>query len=291
MKKYKKINLEEVIDIPNGIEIHEYNRKALEDLYNYYLTEKNCKIYYKNQDFLKYIDKNCIKIEPFDIDKHMKKMNRKINFEALKKGLLKSAIFLSLYACHVAGKDYVIHEKANITNSAVLLDNLSSDSNQDNITEIDTKILNNIDEYAKPNEDRYYNNTNPAYNLLDKTRVVDNVSMIAAMKYLNKNIVDIDNTIYSSTGKMSELTYLDENNYVKVYRTEKAYDDPKELISYVSTQFKRGEIHDIEYIGTYDVKTIEEIPTIYKYKEDGKIELKDSNKVLGKVAKKYLKHK
>ena len=35
MKKYKRINLESVLSIPNGIEIHEYNRKALEKLYKY----------------------------------------------------------------------------------------------------------------------------------------------------------------------------------------------------------------------------------------------------------------
>ena len=290
MIKYKRIDVNKVVNYPYEIQIGEYNAKEYEFIYNAYL-KRGYKLTYKNQDLLKYIKNLPKQYKTININGKDILISKKNYYAGYKRGIFAAALFFMLYILHVAGKDYKIHEEANAKNAYALIDELSIDTNNDDIPEIYTEVINYVDEYFKPSDDIYYNNSNPIYNSLEKTRVLDNVGYIIAMDHLNIGLIEIDGELYSKTGKVSEYSYTDTNNKTYIFKTHIL--DPEtaqiEFTQKLNKLFGKVSNYNIKYVTTYDAKTLEEIPTIYKYKEDGHIEKKDSNRVLGKIANNYTK--
>ena len=143
-------------------------------------------------------------------DLPIKKENkRKEKLIFIRKCLFRGLFPLALYGCHVAGKDYMIHEETNAYNSYAMINYLGNDTNNDGIDEINTWILNYVNDYFKPTENKYYANSNLFYDLCDETRVSDNIFCMIAMDILDYDIIEIDGVKYSRAGNVSEIHYTE----------------------------------------------------------------------------------
>lgn len=293
MRFYKKMDLSDVLSIPHQLQINIYNYKTFENLYYDYLNNRGVKLYYQKKDLLKYIDENIKYLDNYDAEEHIKKIEKQASFDTLKRGIFGASVFFFMYVAHVAAKDYVIHEEANTKNSYALASELTVELDKNNIPLTSTEVLEYIDSYYKPTDDPYYKHSNAPYYLLDKTRVIDNVSMIIALDKLNQDLIQIDDEIYSKSGQVTQIEINTINGNKYTYNTSKTYSnysiDNKELMNVLINKYGKDIIKNIEYKGTYSVKRFEELPTIYKSKKDGHIEVKKSNKTLGKLANSYIK--
>lgn len=290
--KIRKMEISELFNSKLILKKHHCFNPEWERLYYDYLNNKGIELQYHKRNLKDYIEeqkKSLFEIK--DQEEAKKEFNKKENLLFMKKCLLYTLFPLGLYWTHVAGRDALIHEQCNVVNSYMMLNDMSSDTNFDGIPEIDTSILEYINEYSKPTDDKYYANTNFLYNLSDNLRVLDNISFMIAMESLGYDIVEIDGILYSKTGKITEINYV-ENGEKKINCTSKTFDNNEELIEYLNSvsenlPYKR----EISNITTklYDVKELEDIPTIRKNKEDGTITIdKPLNRVETTIAMKVL---
>jgi len=287
MKRVKKMELSEYLNYDVVLERYHCFNQNLETLYKDALS-KNIVLQYHKKDLMQYISeqKSSLLDTPSEDELHneFKKKNNKL---FIKKALFRTILFLSLYSLHITGKNVKTQETSNVINSILMFNNLSTDSNNDGILEIDTELLNYINEYSNPADDQYFYNTNLIYRLSDYIKISDSVSFDIAMEKLGYDIVEIDGILYSRTGNITKITYNVENFRFIDYTSLK-FETDKEVRGYLSSIYGYEETDFMNITTSYnEVKTLEEIPTIKKSKEDGSVILEEpSNNIKHNLIKK-----
>lgn len=295
MKKVRKMELSELFNGEITLERSHCFNSELERLYYDYLNNKNIELRYHNKNLLKYIEEQKKSLLDYKShDENLKDFKRKEKLIFIRKCLFRGLFPLALYGCHVAGKDYMIHEEANAYNSYAMINYLGNDTNNDGIDEINTWILNYVNDYFKPTENKYYANSNLFYDLCDETRVSDNISFMIAMDILDYDIIEIDGVKYSKTGNVSEIHYTEclESQKSGVISSSIIFENEEQIQEYLKEKLDKknlGKSFIIDSVSTYEVELLDEIPTIIKSKIDGSIELKEPNKVMTMIAKRFIK--
>lgn len=281
------MELSEYLNYDVVLERYHCFNQNLETLYKDALS-KNIVLQYHKKDLMQYISeqKSSLLDTPSEDELHneFKKKNNKL---FIKKALFRTILFLSLYSLHITGKNVKTQETSNVINSILMFNNLSTDSNNDGILEIDTELLNYINEYSNPADDQYFYNTNLIYRLSDYIKISDSVSFDIAMEKLGYDIVEIDGILYSRTGNITKITYNVENFRFIDYTSLK-FETDKEVRGYLSSIYGYEETDFMNITTSYnEVKTLEEIPTIKKSKEDGSVILEEpSNNIKHSLIKK-----
>lgn len=287
MKRVKKMELSEYLNYDVVLERYHCFNQNLETLYKDALS-KNIVLQYHKKDLMKYISeqKSSLLDTPSE-DELYNEFKKKNNKLFIKKALFRTILFLSLYSLHITGKNVKTQETSNVINSILMFNNLSTDSNNDGILEIDTELLNYINEYSNPADDQYFYNTNLIYRLSDYIKISDSVSFDIAMEKLGYDIVEIDGILYSRTGNITKITYNVENFRFIDYTSLK-FETDKEVMGYLSSIYGYEETDFMNITTSYnEVKTLEEIPTIKKSKEDGSVILEEpSNNIKHSLIKK-----
>lgn len=287
MKRVKKMELSEYLNYDVVLERYHCFNQNLETLYKDALS-KNIVLQYHKKDLMQYISeqKSSLLDTPSE-DELYNEFKKKNNKLFIKKALFRTILFLSLYSLHITGKNVKIQETSNVINSILMFNNLSTDSNNDGILEVDTELLNYINEYSNPADDQYFYNTNLIYRLSDYIKISDSVSFDIAMEKLGYDIVEIDGILYSRTGNITKITYNVENFRFIDYTSLK-FETDKEVRGYLSSIYGYEETDFMNITTSYnEVKTLEEIPTIKKSKEDGSVILEEpSNNIKHSLIKK-----
>lgn len=288
MNRYKKMELSDYLNhdiVLKSYHCFDYN---LELLYNKALAD-NIELQYNKRNLLEYIKEekeSLLKHE--DRTEKMRNFEKKNNLLLLKKGLFRVLLILSLYSCHVAGKNIKIQEESNVVNAYSMLNNLAQDENNDEVLEINTEVLNYINEYSNPGDNKFFYNSNFIYRLSDNVQISDCISFDIAMDKLGYDLVEIDKTIYSKTGYMNKITFnINNEQYIKY--TSKIFDNEEEIKEFLISIYKckKEDITDIN-IDISEVKEIEEIPTITKSKNDGSITLNEPSIIKQKILSKFI---
>lgn len=290
MKRTRKMELSEYLNYDVVLERYHCFNQNLETLYKDALS-KNIVLQYHKKDLMQYISeqKSSLLDTPSE-DELYNEFKKKNNKLFVKKALFRTILFLSLYSLHIAGKNVKTQETSNVINSILMLNNLSTDSNNDGILEIDTSILNYINEYSDPADNQYFYNTNFIYKLSNYIKISDSVSFAIAMEKLGHNIVEIDGILYSRTGNITRITYnVEQKQYVDY--TSLKFNTLEEVKEYLSSIYGYEETDFMNITTSYnEVKTLEEIPTIKKSKEDGSVILEEpSNNIKHSLIKKIFK--
>lgn len=287
MKRVKKMELSEYLNYDVVLERYHCFNQNLETLYKDALS-KNIVLQYHKKDLMQYISeqKSSLLDTPSE-DELYNEFKKKNNKLFIKKALFRTILFLSLYSLHITGKNVKIQETSNVINSILMFNNLSTDSNNDGILEVDTELLNYINKYSNPADDQYFYNTNLIYRLSDYIKISDSVSFDIAMEKLGYDIVEIDGILYSRTGNITKITYNVENFRFIDYTSLK-FETDKEVRGYLSSIYGYEETDFMNITTSYnEVKTLEEIPTIKKSKEDGSVILEEpSNNIKHSLIKK-----
>lgn len=287
MKRVKKMELSEYLNYDVVLERYHCFNQNLETLYKDALS-KNIVLQYHKKDLMQYISeqKSSLLDTPSE-DELYNEFKKKNNKLFIKKALFRTILFLSLYSLHITGKNVKTQETSNVINSILMFNNLSTDSNNDGILEIDTELLNYINEYSNPADDQYFYNTNLIYRLSDYIKISDSVSFDIAMEKLGYDIVEIDGILYSRTGNITKITYNVENFRFIDYTSLK-FETDKEVRGYLSSIYGYEETDFMNITTSYnEVKTLEEIPIIKKSKEDGSVILEEpSNNIKHSLIKK-----
>lgn len=287
MKRVKKMELSEYLNYDVVLERYHCFNQNLETLYKDALS-KNIVLQYHKKDLMQYISeqKSSLLDTPSE-DELYNEFKKKNNKLFIKKALFRTILFLSLYSLHITGKNVKTQETSNVINSILMFNNLSTDSNNDGILEIDTELLNYINEYSNPADDQYFYNTNLIYRLSDYIKISDSVSFDIAVEKLGYDIVEIDGILYSRTGNITKITYNVENFRFIDYTSLK-FETDKEVRGYLSSIYGYEETDFMNITTSYnEVKTLEEIPTIKKSKEDGSVILEEpSNNIKHSLIKK-----
>lgn len=287
MKRVKKMELSEYLNYDVVLERYHCFNQNLETLYKDALS-KNIVLQYHKKDLMQYISeqKSSLLDTPSE-DELYNEFKKKNNKLFIKKALFRTILFLSLYSLHITGKNVKTQETSNVINSILMFNNLSTDSNNDGILEIDTELLNYINEYSNPADDQYFYNTNLIYRLSDYIKISDSVSFDIAMEKLGYDIVEIDGILYSRTGNITKITYYVENFRFIDYTSLK-FETDKEVRGYLSSIYGYEETDFMNITTSYnEVKTLEEIPTKKKSKEDGSVILEEpSNNIKHSLIKK-----
>lgn len=287
MKRVRKMELSEYLNYDVVLERYHYFNQNLETLYKDALS-KNIVLQYNKKDLMQYINeqKSSLLDTPSE-DELYNEFKKKNNKLFIKKALFRTLLFLSLYSFHVTGKNVKTQEASNVINSILMINNLSTDSNNDGILEIDTSVLNDINEYSDPVDNQYFYNTNFVYRLSDYVKISDSVSFDIAMEKLGYDIVEIDGVLYSRTGNITKITYnVEQKQYVDY--TSLKFNTVEEIKEYLSNVYEYDK-SDIMEINTScsEVRILEEIPTIKKSKEDGSVILEEpSNNIKHSLIKK-----
>lgn len=290
MKRTRKMELSEYLNYDVVLERYHCFNQNLETLYKDALS-KNIVLQYHKKDLMQYISeqKSSLLDTPSE-DELYNEFKKKNNKLFVKKALFRTILFLSLYSLHIAGKNVKTQETSNVINSILMLNNLSTDSNNDGILEIDTSILNYINEYSDPADNQYFYNTNFIYKLSNYIKISDSVSFAIAMEKLGHNIVEIDGILYSRTGNITRITYnVEQKQYVDY--TSLKFNTLEEVKEYLSSIYGYEETDFMNITTSYnEVKALEEIPTIKKSKEDGSVILEEpSNNIKHSLIKKIFK--
>ena len=290
MKRVRKMELSEYLNYDVVLERYHCFNQNLETLYKDALS-KNIVLQYNKKDLMQYINeqKSSLLDTPSE-DELYNEFKKKNNKLFIKKALFRTLLFLSLYSLHVTGKNVKTQEASNVINSILMINNLSTDSNNDGILEIDTSVLNDINEYSDPVDNQYFYNTNFVYRLSDYVKISDSVSFDIAMEKLGYDIVEIDGILYSRTGNITKITYnVEQKQYVDY--TSLKFNTVEEIKEYLSNVYEYDK-SDIMEINTScsEVRILEEIPTIKKSKEDGSVILEEpSNNIKHSLIKKIFK--
>lgn len=286
MNKYKKIELSNYLNCDVVLENYHCFNYNLELLYNRALLD-NIELQYKKRNLLEYINdekKSLLKQE--DRIEKIKSFEKKNNLLLLKKCLFRIFVILSLYSCHVAGKNTIIQEESNVANTYLMLDNLAQDTDDNEILEINTGLLNYINEYSNPGDNKYFYNTNFIYRLSNNIQISDCVSFNIVMDKLEYELIEIDGNIYSNTGYINKIIFsINGEQFIKY--TSKKFELEEEIYSYLANLYKCKK-EDITYISSEITKVneIKEIPTIKKSKIDGTATLNEPSikqKILNKI--------
>lgn len=286
----KKMELSEYLNGNVVLERYHCFNKGLEELYNNALSN-GIILQYNKKDLMQYIKeqkKSLLEI-PIgeEFDKQFKKKNNRL---LIKKALFRTLFFLSLYSFHVAGKNFQTQEASNVINSILMINNLSKDLNEDGILEIDTSILNYINKYCDPGDDKYFYNSNFIYRLSDYIKISDSVSFDVALNQLGYGLIEIDGIIYSRTGNITKIMY-DINGEEHIDYTDVVFRSNEEVKKYLSNIYDY-DVNDIlnVTISFNKTKSLEEIPTIKKSKEDGTVIVEEpSNNIKHSLIKKLRK--
>ena len=287
MKRVKKMELSEYLNYDVVLERYHCFNQNLETLYKDALS-RNIVLQYHKKDLMKYVNeqKSSLLDTPSEDELYngFKKKNNKL---FVKKALFRTILFLSLYSLHITGKNVKTQETSNVINSILMLNNLSTDSNNDGILEIDTSILNYINEYSDPADEQYFYNTNFVYRLSDYVKISDSVSFDIAMEKLGYDIVEIDGILYSRTGNITKITYnVEQKQYVDY--TSLKFNTVEEIKEYLLSVYEcdKSDIMNVN-INCSEVRSLEEIPTIKKSKEDGSVVVEEpSNNIKHSLIKK-----
>ena len=288
MNKYKKMELSDYLNydiVLKNYHCFDYN---LELLYNKALLN-NIELQYHEKNLLEYIKdekKSLLESKPHEEKiKEYEKEERKLFF---KQCLFRIFVVLSLYSCHIAGKNIKIQEKSNIANTYLMLNDLAQDSDEDGILEINTELLNYINEYNSPGDDKYFYNTNFIYRLSDDIQISDFLSFDIVMDKLDYELIKIDDTIYSNTGNMNKIIF-DINGEQFIKYTSQEFESDEDIKDYLIDLYKCKK-EDITCIRSEitKVKDIQEIPTIKKSKIDGTITLNDPSIIKQKILSKII---
>lgn len=287
MKRVSKMELSEYLNYDVVLEKYHCFNQNLETLYKDALS-KNIVLQYHKKNLMQYIveQKSSLLDTPSE-DELYNEFKKKNNKLFIKKALFRTILFLSLYSLHVTGKNVKTKEISNVINSIIMLNNLSTDSNNDGILEIDTELLNYINEYSDPADDKYFYNTNFVYRLSDYVKISDSVSFDIAMEKLGYDIVEIDGILYSRTGNITRITYnVEQKQYVDY--TSLKFNTVEEIKEYLSSiyEYDKSDIMEVN-TSCSEVRILEEIPTIKKAKEDGSVILEEpSNNIKHSLIKK-----
>ena len=287
MKRVKKMELSEYLNYDVVLERYHCFNQNLETLYKDAIS-KNIVLQYHKKDLMQYIsEQKSFLLDTPSEDELYNEFKKKNNKLFVNKALFRTILFLSLYSLHIAGKNVKTQETSNVINSILMLNNLSTDSNNDRILEIDTSILNYINEYNNPADDQYFYNTNLIYRLSNYIKISDSVSFDIAMEKLEYDIVEIDGILYSRTGNITKIIYNVENFRFIDYTSLK-FETDKEVREYLSSIYGYEETNFMNITTSYnEVKTLEEILTIKKSKEDGSVILEEpSNNIKHSLIKK-----
>ena len=287
MKRTRKMELSEYLNYDVVLERYHCFNQNLETLYKDAIS-KNIVLQYHKKDLMQYIsEQKSFLLDTPSEDELYNEFKKKNNKLFVNKALFRTILFLSLYSLHIAGKNVKTQETSNVINSILMLNNLSTDSNNDRILEIDTSILNYINEYNNPADDQYFYNTNLIYRLSNYIKISDSVSFDIAMEKLEYDIVEIDGILYSRTGNITKIIYNVENFRFIDYTSLK-FETDKEVREYLSSIYGYEETNFMNITTSYnEVKTLEEILTIKKSKEDGSVILEEpSNNIKHSLIKK-----
>lgn len=293
--KKRKMEVSELYNRQLVLGRHHCLNSEWERLYYDYLNNHNIELQYCNKNLLKHIKEERKSLFNYpDHEEFMGDLGKKLNASFIKKYLLSASLVIGLYCVHVTGKDAIIHEQSNIINTYYILDYLASDLNLDGILEFNTSILKYTYEYSKPTDNPYYNKSNIFYSLGNELRIADNISFIIAMEQLGFDIIDIDDVLYSKTGKITKISY-EENGLNFVKYTSRVFTDDEELMEYlnsVSINKPYNRIFSNILTETFDSNSLEDIPSIAKNKETGNITINNPiNSTQVKLAKKILADK
>lgn len=286
MNRYKKMELSDYLNHDIVLKNYQCFNYNLEMLYNRALQD-NIELQYNKKNLLEYIkDEKELLLRHEDRNEKMKSFEKKNNRLMLKKGLFKILLFLSLYSCYVAGKNIKIQEESNVANTYLMLKNLVQDSNDDEILEINTELLNYINGYSNPGDNKFFYNSNFIYRLSDNVQISDCVSFDIVMDKLDYELIEIDDIIYSNTGNMNKITFCINGEQFTKY-TSQEFESDEYIKDYLTNLYKCKK-EDITCVKSEITKVsgIEEIPTIKKSKKDGNILLEEPSKVKQKVLKK-----
>lgn len=290
MRRVRKMELSEYLNYDVVLKRYHCFNQKLETLYNDALS-KNIVLQYHKKDLMQYINeqKSSLLDAPSE-DELYSEFQKKNNKLVIKKALFRTMLFLSLYSLHATGKNVKIQETSNVINSILMINNLSTDSNNDGILEIDTSVLNYINEYSDPADNQYFYNTNFIYKLSDYIKISDSISFDIAMDKLEHDIIEIDGVLYSRTGNITKIVYDIEHEQHIDYTSLKL-ETEEEIKKYLSSIYEYKETDIMNFTTSYsEVRSLEEIPTIKKSKEDGSVILEEpSNNIKHSLIKKILK--
>ena len=283
MKKTKQVDIRKILPVGKELKVDRVNVNMLRDVYHIILKEKNIELTYNDKNLLDVIDELEDKIYdslPKWEDK-ARKIIKKDRKEQLLGTTLSSLIVIGLFGSFT---NLCFHEAINVENSEYILENFAEDVDKDGIKEIYTDSLKSFNDYVEPTSFSFYKYTNPLYYISKKDRISDNVSMKQAMENENIEVIKVDDELYSTTGYVSFFTFEKDNS--RYLMTTPFHFETKEealeITEYKLNQFE-AEYSDLDYIATVNVKSIDEIPIIYKDKEDGTVTTKKGNKLLTKV--------
>ena len=283
MKKPRNLDVRKVLPIGKELKLERSNIGVMRDVYNIYLEEKNTKLTYDDRDLKEVIDEledqiynNLPKWE-----EKAKRIIKKDRKEYILGTTVTSLILLELISSLL---NYTIHEVINVNNAEYVLENYAKDIDNDGIKEINTDSLESFDNYIEPTESKVYKYTNPIYQLTTQNRILDNSSLSQAMENENIEVIKVDDEVYSTTGYVSFFTFK-KDGYKHLISLPYNFESEEEALEIMGYEIARidSTITDLDYISTLNVKTLDELPTVYKNKTDGTISTKKPNKILTKI--------
>lgn len=288
MNRYKKMELSDYLNYDIVLKSYHCFDPYFEMVYNTALSN-NIELQYHKKNLLKYINEQKKSLLEYKShEERIKSFEKREKNLLLKQCLFKVFVVLSLYSCHAIGKNTRIQEESNVANTYMMLNNLAQDTNDDEILEINTELLNYINEYSSPEDDKYFYNTNFIYRLRDNVQIADCVSFDMVMDKLDCELVEIDDIIYSNTGNMNKIMFsMNGKQFIKY--TSQKFESDDEIKDYLTNIYKCKK-EDITCINSkiIRVKSIEEIPTIKKSKVDGTISLNEPSIVKQKILSKII---
>ncbi len=290
MMKKEKIELSNIIGYDVSILRFQCFNPMWETLYYDYLENKNIELQYHKKNLMDYLSAQQNSLLNIETNKeYFKRVNKKNKLNFIKKCLYKGIAPVAIVASLIAIDDYEIHGITNAYNSYEIIRDFTNDYNEDGINEISTETLDSIDNYHKPTDDKFYAITNPLYNLLDETKISDNISFMIAMNALNKDMIEIEGVKYSSTGYITDIHYV-YNHKRYVVSTSRKFKTFEQVKKYLE------ELYGEEIVSNYIItgynegpaKTLDEIPVFIKNQKNGKVRLEQSNNNTTKVLKRVL---
>lgn len=288
MKRYKKMELSDYLNYDIVLKSYHCFDPYFEMVYNTALSN-NIELQYHKKNLLKYINEQKKSLLEYKShEEEMKSFEKREKILLLKQCLFKAFVILSLYSCHAIGKNTRIQEESNVANTYMMLKNLAQDTNDDEILEINTELLNYINEYSNPGDNKFFYNLNFIYRLSDNVQIADCVSFDIVMDKLDYELIEIDDIIYSNTGNTNKITFCINGEQFTKY-TSQEFESNEDIEDYLTNIYKCKK-EDITCINSkiIRVKSIEEIPTIKKSKVDGIISLNEPSIVKQKILSKII---
>ena len=289
MKNYKKLDLRKVINFDSDIFVDEYNYDILYKLYSLYYKHKDTILTYKGIDLKEYAKshktrKGGSEEEPWEVlvNKEIKRVEKMVGKTRLIAWIIVLEGMAGIF-------NHYTHNDINIDNSKYILENCFSDTNGDGIKEIHLDEASSYNNYKQPTSDGLYAITNPIYYLSEYNKISNGYSIHEATKELNIDVIEFNNEYYTYTGKLSFITCnINGSKYLFNLPYEfESKEKAREVTEYFLNIDPKVDYYDnIDYIGTINVNTFEDLPSFYQSKKDGSIKTKEQNKILKYINKK-----